>query len=81
MVQPGRLRIQVEPGRFASERTAIFFASSGKRYSLFVDEPYVEGDTLLVEVLQREGDQVLIRLPQDLLSGHREFFVPREAVT
>jgi len=68
------LRCQVSPGMFSGEVAVRGIAADGAEFSLFVADDFVESDSpvggsepvdgwLLVDVLDREGDLVLVRLP------------------
>ncbi len=68
------LRCQVSPGMFSEEVAVRGVAADGAEFSLFVSDECVEFDApignresvagwLRVEVLAREGDLVLVRLP------------------
>ena len=68
------LRCQISTGMFSGEVAVRGIAADGTEFSLFVSDEFVESDLpvcesepvegwLLVEVLDREGDLVLIRLP------------------
>ena len=68
------LRCQVSPGMFSGEVAVRGITADGAEFSLFVSDDFVESDGpvcvrepvdgwLLVEVLDREGDLVLVRLP------------------
>ena len=67
-----RIRVQVTPGMFSSERYVVF-QENGREYSLFVDAYSVEGDTLEVQVLETQNGKTLIELPRDTNAGSRVF--------
>ncbi len=73
------LRCAVAPGQFTGEYAVSATQSNGERFSLFVEEDLLEweqprGDGrgegwLRVEVIDRRGDQTLIKLPAPSLEG------------
>ena len=73
------LRCAVAPGQFTGEYAVSATQSTGEGFSLFVDEDMVDqeqprGDGrgegwLRVEVIDRRGDQALIKLPAPSLEG------------
>ncbi len=73
------LRCTVAPGQFTGEYAVSATQSNGDGFSLFVDEDLVDWEPrqvdgrgegwLRVEVVDRRGDQALIRLPGPSLEG------------
>jgi hypothetical protein len=74
------LRCDVAPGQFTGEYAVSAAQSNGEGFSLFVDENLVDWEQpqdeggrgegwLLVEVVDRKGDEALIRLPAPSLEG------------
>ncbi len=73
------LRCDVAPGQFTGEYAVSATQSNGEGFSLFVDEELVDRDQpgsdgrsegrLRVEVIDRRGDQALIKLPAPSLEG------------
>jgi hypothetical protein len=75
-----RLRAKLSQGQFSSELVAVVRASSGRDFSLFAQKTDLEydeaptGDDVIdgwvkVDVLQRERDLCLVRLPQTTLEN------------
>jgi hypothetical protein len=93
------IHCQLYPGQFSSEFAVVVASFSGREFSLFAarddvrsegqpseDQP-VEG-WLRVKVLEREGDHVLVQLPQSTIEngpylavGHDEIRPIPEAVS
>lgn len=71
------LRCVVSPGQFTGEYAVSAVQANGDPFSLFVDEDLVDSEVkegqgdgwLRVEVVNRRGDDVLIRLPSPSLEG------------
>jgi hypothetical protein len=75
-----RLRVEVRPGMFQSERT-VSFEAGGRRYVLIVDEQDVAADgTLKVYVVDQYGDEALVDLPRDTFSSGSRVRVPSSAL-
>jgi hypothetical protein len=71
-----RLRVNVAPGMFQSERT-VSFEAGGHRYVLVVDEQDIAADnTLKVYVVDERGDEALVDLPRDTFSSGSRVRVP-----
>ncbi len=74
------LRCTISPGQFSSEYAVSARDSAGKGFSLFVPKEYVrpdptaEGSGLMqVDVWERRGDDVLVKLPAPLLARGSQF--------
>jgi hypothetical protein len=69
------LKCTVAAGQFTGEYAVSATQSDGRNFSLFVDENLVDSDQgmeegwLSVEVIDRKGDNALIRLPAPSLEG------------
>jgi hypothetical protein len=70
------LRCNVSPGQFTGEYAISASQANGEQFSLFADEGLVDIDEsegregwLHVEIVERRGDHVLIRLPSPALEG------------
>jgi hypothetical protein len=71
------LRCSVSPGQFSGEYAISASQSNGEPFSLFADEELVDIDGgngpgegwLRVEVMDRRGEDVLVRLPSPSLEG------------
>lgn len=71
-----RLRVEVKPGMFQSERT-VSFEAGGRRYVLVVDERDVAADnTMRVYVVDESGEEALVDLPQETFSSGSRVRVP-----
>ena len=79
MVKRGRVKVDVRPGTFSSERCVSFFAGAQK-YSLVVDETMLEGDALLVQIVDEAANDVIIDLPSDTFISGNRVRVPRDLV-
>lgn len=76
----GRISVsQVEPGFFSTERY-VTFEVAGKPYSLFVDAGSVKDQTLEVQVVERDGQTVLVELPRDTVNAGSRVRVPNAAL-
>lgn len=71
-----RLRVEVQPGMFPSERT-VTFEAGGRRYVLIVDEEDVKDGTLQVYVVAQGGDEALVDLPRDTFTSGSRVRIPR----
>jgi len=78
IVMESCLRCAVAPGQFTGEYAVSATQSNGEGFSLFVDEKLVDREQpqgaegrgegwLRVEVIDRRGDQALIKLPAEPL--------------
>ncbi len=85
------IRCQLYPGQFSSEYAVVVESLSGRVYSLFASrdgvandrEPTLDEPTdgwLRVKVLQQEGNNVLVRLPQSTLENGSYLAVRRDQV-
>jgi hypothetical protein len=74
-----RLRVEVQPGMFKSERT-VSFEAGGRRYVLMVDEEDVKDGTLAVYVVDQQGDEALVDLPRDTFSSGSRIRIPNSAL-
>jgi hypothetical protein len=69
------LRCKVGPGQFTGEYAVSGEQSNGRSFSLFVDDYLADCDNgtgygwLRVEVINRKGDDALIKLPALSLEG------------
>ena len=74
------LRCAVAPGQFTGEYAVSATQSNGEGFSLFVDEDLVDWEQppdpegrgegwLRVDVIDRKGDEALIKLPAQSLEG------------
>jgi len=80
------LRCQIGPGMFSGEVSVRGVAADGEEFSLFASDALIERDAsdawceqmegwLRVEELAREGDRVLIRLPEQTFENGRTITV------
>lgn len=67
---------EVGPGLFSNERF-VMFEVAGKPYSLFVDAGSVKDKTLEVQVVEGDGDTVLVELPRDTINAGSRVRVPK----
>lgn len=73
----GRIRVEeVSPGVFSSERFVSFRVGS-KSYALFVDEGSLEDHSLEVQLVDEEGDMVLVDLPRETFDSGNRVRIPR----
>lgn len=78
-MRQGRIKVEVRPGTFSSERS-VSFAAAGQKYSLIVDETAVEDDALLVRIVDESAKDMIIDLPSDTFTSGSRVRVPRELV-
>lgn len=71
-----RIRVQVGPGIFASERS-VSFRAGDTNYTLLVDADDVKGDTLEVYVIAENDKEALIDLPRDTFTLGNRIRVPK----
>jgi hypothetical protein len=74
-----RLRVDVQPGMFQSERT-VSFEAGGRRYVMIVDEEDVRDGTLVVYVVDQRDDEALVDLPRDTFSSGSRVRIPNSAL-
>jgi hypothetical protein len=85
------IRCQLYPGQFSSEYAVVVESFSGRVYSLFASrrdvandrEPTLDEPTdgwLRVKVLEPEGNNVLVQLPQSTLENGSYLAVRRDQV-
>lgn len=67
-----RLRVQVNPGMFSTEKY-VMFQEGNREYSLFVDAASVQNDLLEVQVVETHNGKTLIELPRDTNQGSRVY--------
>jgi hypothetical protein len=75
-MKTSRIRVQVEPGMFSSERY-VSFAAGDRKYALFVDQADVRDDTIEVGVVAVNGDEALVDLPRETLTSGNRISIPR----
>jgi hypothetical protein len=74
----GRIRVDVEPGMFSTERS-VWFQASGRRYSLLVDpSDIIDERYLRVHILGYDNGEAIIDLPRDTFSSGSRVRIPRE---
>jgi hypothetical protein len=78
-VVKGRVRVNVGPGVFSSERAAWFMVGD-TTYSVLVDQAEIEGDLLTVYVVGRRGTDAVIELPSESPNAGRRIVVPSDLV-
>jgi hypothetical protein len=78
-MQNAKIRVDVKPGVFRSERSVSFTAGT-ETYAMLVDELDVQGDTLNVRVLGESDDEVWVDLPRETLNTGRYVKLPRSSV-
>ena len=75
-----RIKVHVQPGMFASERT-VSFTVDDQRYEVpAVDEFHLHGDDLDVEILDEAPGLLKIRLPSDTVAAGRTLWIPQGLV-
>ncbi len=74
-MKKARLPVEVTPGMFRSE-LAVSFDAGGQRYSLIVDREDVEGNMLVVRLVQQEDGEAVIDLPRDTFTSGNRIRVP-----
>jgi hypothetical protein len=88
-VVAAELCCQLYPGQFSSEFAVIVESFNGRSYSLFAPREDVKHDRepsqdeptegwLRIKVLQREGNNVLVQLPQSTLENGSYLSVRRD---
>ena len=74
-----KLEVKLSPGLFSEERIASFEAH-GRRYSISVDQSYIEGRFLLVQIIERRGNEVWVELPQTPLGSGARLKIPETQI-
>jgi hypothetical protein len=85
------IRCRLYPGQFSSEYAVVVESFSGRAYSLFASRDHVANDReptldeptdgwLRVKVLEPEGNNVLVQLPQSTLENGSYLAVRRDQV-
>jgi hypothetical protein len=74
-----RIRVDVKPGMFSSER-AVSFQAGGERYTLLVDEEDIRQDdnTLEVYVVDQSGNEAIVDLPRETATAGTRVRVPKD---
>jgi hypothetical protein len=83
------MHCQLYPGQFSSEFAVVVASFSGKEFSLFASQDDVRADRepsddepvdgwLKVKVLERDGDHVLVQLPQSTIENGPYLAVRRD---
>jgi len=71
-----RIRVDVKPGVFSSERS-VSFQAGGRSYSMLVDESDVHGDTMDVRVIGERNGEVLVDLPRETMHSGKRVVLPK----
>ena len=75
-----RIRVRVGGVYAGSRRWATFTAANDRAASLAVEESDVEGDLMVVGILDEHEGEVVIRLPRAGLAGEWTAVVPRTSI-
>lgn len=75
----GKLKVKVDPGIFSTERS-VSFDLDGRRYAILVDLSELDGDELLVRIVEASDERLVIELPSAPPSGGKRVIVPRSVV-
>lgn len=70
-----RIKVQVEPGMFPSER-AVSFEAGGRQYTLLVDAASLTGDTLTVYVVAERDQDSIVDLPRETFTSGSRVRIP-----
>ena len=77
-MQHAKIRVLVEPGVFKSERS-VSFKAGDRTYALLVDEQDVQGNTLVVQVIGENQDEVWIDLPREDVNAGKRIKLPKDS--
>lgn len=73
------LNCEVGAGMFRGERI-VSFVVEGNNISAIVNEGFVKGERLEVDVYSQKGDELLIGIPGESFSTPRKIWVPIEMI-
>jgi|GEM_PF-5159956 len=74
------IKVEVQPGQFASERNVSFSACS-QQYTLIVDAATdLDGENLKVAIIGDSPGRWIVRLPRETFTSGRNLSLPRELV-
>jgi hypothetical protein len=79
MARRSKIRVNVEPGTFSTER-AVSFEAGGRRYNLLVDAEDVQDNTLTVYVVAERDDLAVIDLPRETFTSGSRVTIPKGAL-
>ena len=78
-MKKARIRVEVSPGTFSSERFVNFLAG-GKHYSMVVDAHDVSDGTMQVSVLAEYSGEVLVDLPRETVTTGPRVRLPKDCL-
>lgn len=78
-MKKARIRVDVGPGVFSSERSVSFQAGEIS-YAMLVDAEDVCDNTIPVSVLGEVGSDVWVDLPRETINAGRRVRIPRECL-
>ena len=76
-MRKARIRVDVGPGVFSSERS-VSFNAGGILYAMFVDAADVSGNMLHVSVLGEVDGDVWVDLPRETVNAGRRVLLPKD---